>query len=52
MERTYGVFLTLEEKLALRKMTPEELEASIQEDREFEAQMTDWLPVPNTYIDL
>lgn len=56
MERNYGVFSTLEEKLeqklAFKKMTTEELEASIQKEREFDAKLTDWLPVPDTYIDL
>lgn len=45
-------FLTLEEKLALRRMTPEELEVEIQKSKEFDAKLTDWLPVPSSYVDL
>lgn len=47
-------YLTWEEKLALKKMTTEELEASIQRDIEMmkNAKPEDIEPFPDNYIDL
>lgn len=45
-------FYTFEEKMELRKISSEELEARLKKSMEENAKLTDWLPVPDTYIDL
>lgn len=47
-------YWTLEEKMAFRKLSPEEKELEIQKEKEMLENMTDedLPPAPSTYIDL
>lgn len=45
-------FWTLEERLAFAKLSPEEKEAEIQKGKEEDAKLTEWPPVPDSYLDI